>query len=140
MTFQYVMMANYAMYRKLLMRRLADTGLTAGQPKILDYLREHDGASQREIATANQMEPASVTALIDGMERKNLVERRRVGSDRRSFHIFLTENGKDMCRRVTQEFEFIRKEAFPSDESGQGYAFQTELEEIYKRLSSLLEE
>ena len=27
-------------------------GLTPGQPKVLDYLKEHDGASQKEIAGA----------------------------------------------------------------------------------------
>ena len=138
MTFQYVMMANYNMYRKLLMRKLADTGLTAGQPKILDYLREHDGASQREIAAANMIEPASLTTLINGMEKKDLVERRRLGSDRRSYHIYLTENGKEMVRRITEAFSELEKEAFPASGQQETYAFQKELEEIYQRLSLMM--
>ena len=32
------------------MEQLKDTGLTLGQPKVLDYLKDHDGVSQKEIA------------------------------------------------------------------------------------------
>ena len=138
MTFQYVMMANYSMYRKLLMRRLSDTGLSSGQPKILDYLREHDGESQSEIARANQIEPASLTTLINGMEKKGLVERRRLGTDRRSYHIYLTEKGREVCGRVTEAFAELEREAFPASEPGENYAFQKELEEIYHRLKDML--
>lgn len=140
MTFQYVMMANYSMYRKLLMRKLSDTGLTAGQPKILDYLREHNGASQKEIAAANMIEPASLTSLLNGMEKKGMVERRR-GNNRRTYYIYLTEEGEKLCRRVTQAFEELRRETFTDADRGTGnYAFEKELEEIYRRLKNMMEE
>ena len=38
------------MFQKELLARLKDTGLTIGQPKILDYLKDHDGAGQKDIA------------------------------------------------------------------------------------------
>ena len=50
MTFHYLLMASHAIYNKKLMEMLSDTGLTAGQPKVLDYLGDYDGASQKEIA------------------------------------------------------------------------------------------
>ncbi len=138
MTFHFAMMTNYAIYRKLLMRRLADTGLTAGQPKILDYLIDHDGESQGEIAAANLIEPASMTTLINGMEKKGLVERRRIGNDRRSYHIFLTENGKEMCRRIMEAFDAMEDETFSDPKERE--EFQNVLEEIHNRLVAMLEE
>ena len=49
-SFHYLSMANHMMVQKKLMEQLKDTGLTLGQPKVLDYLKDHDGASQKEIA------------------------------------------------------------------------------------------
>ena len=43
-TFHYMLMAEQAMVQKHILRTLKDTGLTMGQPKILEYLMEHDGA------------------------------------------------------------------------------------------------
>ena len=45
-------MAEQSMFHKELLSRLKDTGLTIGQPKILDYLKDHDGAGQKDIGDA----------------------------------------------------------------------------------------
>ena len=42
MTFHYLLMAGHAIYLKQLMAELYHTGLTPGQPEVLDYLMEHD--------------------------------------------------------------------------------------------------
>ena len=48
-SFHYLSMANHMMVQKKLMEQLKDTGLTLGQPKVLDYLKDHDCAIQKEI-------------------------------------------------------------------------------------------
>ena len=52
-SFHYLLMANQAVFHKKLLSNLKNTCLTLGQPKILDYLKDHDGASQKEIAAAS---------------------------------------------------------------------------------------
>ena len=79
MNFHYLLMANHAMVQKYLMKKLSDTDLTPGQPKILDYLGEHNGASQTEIAASCYIEAASLTSALNGMEAKGLVHCERVG-------------------------------------------------------------
>ena len=49
-SFHYLSMINHMTVQKKLMEQLKDTGLTLGQPKVLDYLKDHDGVSQKEIA------------------------------------------------------------------------------------------
>ena len=93
MTFHYMVMANHAIYNRMLMEILEETGLTAGQPKVLDYLGYHDGASQKEIAAHCYIEAATLTSVLNGMEAKALIERRRLNGNRRTFHIFLTQKG-----------------------------------------------
>lgn len=80
--------------KKKLMEQLKDTGLTLGQPKVLDYLKEHDGASQKEIAAGCLIEAGSLTSILNRMEEKDLIERKMLNGNRRTFHIFMTESGK----------------------------------------------
>lgn len=46
-TLHYLLMSDHFMIQKALVSSVKDTGLTPGQPKILDYLLHHDGAIQR---------------------------------------------------------------------------------------------
>ena len=46
-TLHYLLLADHLTFQKVLMTRIKDTGLTPGQPKVLDYLRCHDGAVQK---------------------------------------------------------------------------------------------
>ena len=72
-------MSDHFLFQKSLAASVRDTGLTPGQPKILDYLINHDGAIQREIAVSCHIEPASLTAILNGMENKSCIERRTDG-------------------------------------------------------------
>lgn len=47
-TLHYLIMANQMLVQKALLEQLKDTGLTIGQPKILDYLKDHDGAIRKK--------------------------------------------------------------------------------------------
>ncbi|WP_270914558.1 MarR family winged helix-turn-helix transcriptional regulator [Allofournierella sp. CML151] len=111
-SFHYLLLANQAMVHRQLLAKLKDTGLTLGQPKVLDYLQDHDGANQAEIARACQIEPASLTSVLNRMEEKALVERRTQKGDRRSFAVYLTGQGHSMALRVRQAFEELEEQAF----------------------------
>ncbi|MFQ8842414.1 MAG: hypothetical protein ACLR8P_17485 [Clostridium fessum] len=59
------------------MEQLKDTGLTLGRPKVLDYLKEHDGAKSKEIAAGCLIEAGSLTSILNrSMEEKDLIERK----------------------------------------------------------------
>ncbi len=100
------------MFQKELLARLKGTGLTAGQPKILDYLKDHDGATQKEIAHGCHIEPGTLTTLLNRMEETGLVERRMLHGNRRSFYIFLTDKGKSKGKQVADAFEQLEAKAF----------------------------
>ncbi len=105
----YLIMANQMLVQKALLEQLKDTGLTIGQPKILDYLKEHDGSNQKEIAKACFLEAGSLTTILNKMEEKGLIERRILNGNRRSFHIFLTAVGKEKQQLVDTAFSEIEK-------------------------------
>ena len=48
----YLLMADHAMLQKLVMSRIKPLGLTTGQPKVLDFLQDHDGTMRWRRQTA----------------------------------------------------------------------------------------
>ena len=69
-SFHYLLMANQALIHKKLLSSLKDTDLSLGQPKILEYLKEHNGSSQKEIAKGCHIEAGSLTSVLGRMEDK----------------------------------------------------------------------
>lgn len=106
-SFHYLSMSNHMMIQKQLMEQLKPYGLTLGQPKILDYLKDHDGANQKEIAMACHIEAGSLTSVLNRMEAQGMVERRILNGNRRSYHVFLTGNGQRLQRIVEEKFQEI---------------------------------
>ena len=107
----YLIMANQMLVQKALLYKLKDTGLTIGQPKILDYLSRHNGSNQKEIARACFLEAGSLTTILNKMEEKGLIRRQILNGNRRSFHIFMTEEGKKKQQLVSEAFSEIERKA-----------------------------
>lgn len=130
----YLIMANQMLVQKLLMERLKNTGLTIGQPKVLDYLKDHDGSSQKEIAKNCFLEAGSLTSILNRMEEKGLIERRILNGNRRTFHIFMTEAGKKSQQLVTENFSEIEQQALEGISDEEFVAFMTVYGKIYGNL------
>lgn len=116
-TIHYLLMADHSMLQKALIASIKDTGLTPGQPKVLDYLLTHDGAIQKDIAAACHIEPASLTSILNGMEKKNLIERKEQNGNRRSYYVFLTQTGLNYAKRLEKEFAEIEEKALDGFET-----------------------
>ena len=63
---------------------------------ILNYLWTKDGWIQTELARMSGKDNASMTRMLDGMQKKGLIERKADENDRRAQRIFLTEKGRSL--------------------------------------------
>ena len=135
-TFHYLSMANHSMVQKKLMERIKNSGLTLGQPKVLDYLSENDGASQKEIAAACHIEPGSLTSILNRMEERNMIERRMLNGNRRTFHVFLTSYGKELQKKVDTAFSEIEAEALEGITMEEYEEFMNTFQKIYQNLTN----
>ncbi len=133
--FHYLSMSNHMMIQKHLMEYLKDSGLTLGQPKVLDYLKIYDGASQKEIAAACHIEAGSLTSILNRMEEKGIIERRMLNGNRRTYYIFLTESGKKLQKLVEQGFSKIEKEVWVGISDIERDAFMKTFLKINENLS-----
>ena len=136
-SFHYMSMINHMTVQKKLMEQLKDTGLTLGQPKVLDYLKEHDGASQKEIAAGCIIEAGSLTSILNRMEEKDLIERKMLNGNRRTFHIFMTESGKKNQKLVEEAFEKIEKTALNGISEEEQKLFMEIFCRIYRNLADM---
>ena len=88
-SFHYLSMINHMTVQKKLMEQLADTGLTLGQPKVLDYLKDRDGASQKEIAAGCLIEAGSLTSIFEPYGRKRSDRKKKCSMETVVLFIFL---------------------------------------------------
>ena len=133
----YLTMANQMLIQKRLLERVKASGLTLGQPKVLDYLKDHDGASQKEIAAGCFIEAGSLTSILNRMEEKGLIERRMLNGNRRTFHIFMTESGKKNQKLVEEAFKKIEKTALNGISEEEQKQFMDIFCRIYRNLADM---
>jgi MarR family transcriptional regulator, repressor for mepA len=70
--------------------------LTHEQGFVLGYLVQNPGAIQREIARISRTSASSVSSLLQGLERRGLVERRTDDGDERSKRVYATPAGSEL--------------------------------------------
>ena len=87
-----------------------DMGLIAGQPRVLSQLFIKDHITQKELAEACCIEPATLSRALDRLEAMGYIIRNDNPQCRRSFLISLTEEGKKMAVKVKDTFEGLEEE------------------------------
>ena len=85
------------MYYSRIQSQLAEVGLYRGQPPILMLLYKNDGMSQKEMARALNLSPATMTVTLKRREKAGLVLREMDEHDQRILRVHLSEKGREMC-------------------------------------------
>jgi len=70
--------------------------LSHEQAFVLGYLEQNPGSIQRDIADVSRTSAASVSSLLQGLERRGLVERRTDGANERSKKVYATPAGTEL--------------------------------------------
>jgi DNA-binding MarR family transcriptional regulator len=90
----------YLSIRRGIDQRMQPLGLTAMQwePVLLLWLRRVDAVAA--LARECQIDCGGMTRMLDRLEEKHLVKRRRSEEDRRVVHLQLTEKGKAVAQKL----------------------------------------
>ena len=86
--------------RTLFDARARDMGLTLPRARLLMQLAAQDGPIQSDLAAILDIEQPTLVRLLDGLERKGLVERRPVEGDRRARRIVLTPAAREQAQDI----------------------------------------
>lgn len=86
--------------RKRFEARASNLGLSAAQWRLMVRVTKEEGVAQARLAELLEIEPISVSRLIDRMEEAGWIERRADASDRRVRMIFPTPKARQAYAQV----------------------------------------
>ena len=92
---------------RAMMRFTASLGLKPGQPKVLEYLLEHDGCTARDICQACIIDKSTMAILLPKLEEQGLVRREQSRQDARMAYVFLTDRGREMAQTIREGAKVI---------------------------------
>ena len=75
--------------------------LSPGRFATLMLIGRNPGISQTALATANGRDKSTLTPILEDLERRGLIGREKMKTDRRSYQLSLTDAGKKMLDQLT---------------------------------------
>jgi MarR family transcriptional regulator, lower aerobic nicotinate degradation pathway regulator len=78
----------------------AEVALHPREFGVLAVVQRDPGITQQAIGEAAGVDPSTMVATLDSLERRGLAERRPHASDRRKRAVFLTPQGEDAAARA----------------------------------------
>lgn len=79
--------------------RIETVGLTPRMWGALNVLDAEESVTQHQLGKSIGMDPSSMVAAIDELERQGLVQRRRHPTDRRAHALHITDQGRQTLKR-----------------------------------------
>ena len=76
-------------------------GMTRAKWAVLARLDRFEGLKQTELAEMLDLQPITLTRLLDGLANNGLIERRPDPDDRRAKRLFLTPAARPLLERLT---------------------------------------
>ena len=122
-------------HRCRITKSASKVGLYFGQPMIIEYILSHDKCTQKELAKALHISPASAATSLKRIEKAGFIIRKQDKNDSRKNHLSVTEKG-------VQALNNFRKICNTTDEEmfrGFSEAERETLHELLKRLHKNLD-
>ncbi|WP_047153973.1 MarR family winged helix-turn-helix transcriptional regulator [Aneurinibacillus tyrosinisolvens] len=100
-------------------RRFKVHGITPSQWSVLAVLWQHEGIAQVELQQRLRLEGATVTGILQRMEKSGLIQRQVDKADKRVQLVYLTDRGKNLKGILIPEARAVNEMAlqgFTKDE------------------------
>ena len=97
--------------RKRFEQKARGLGLTRSQCSVLAHLARHEGIQQGGLAEILEIEPITLTRILDRLEQAELVERRAHPTDRRIRLLHLTPKAHPLLGEIFSIGAATREEA-----------------------------
>ena len=81
------------------------SGFTGPQLQVIKRIAELNGPMAKKVAQEINLSPATVTNIIDRLEAKGLVERKRSSYDKRRVELYVTAKGQALLAQAPQSLQ-----------------------------------
>jgi len=122
--------------RRAFDRRAATLGVTRAQWKVLFRLSRTPGLRQVELADILDVEPITLSRIVDRLQEAGLVERVADPADRRAWRLQVTDEAQPLIVKLRQLAELLVAEAFDGLGTDEINAMRSSLERIRDNLTA----
>ncbi len=112
-------------------------GATLQTWRVLAALRERDGRRMGDLSETTSIEVSTLTRLVDNMESKGLVARRRDAADARAVTLHATPAGRRMTRIILPIAERYEKVALLGFSADEAKVLKTALRRLFDNMDGL---
>ena len=106
------------------------------QARVLVYVSRQEGIRQIDLAELLDVQPITLTRLIDQLVGGGVLERRSDPKDRRAYQLYLLPEAKAHLESIEQVTSAIREEALKGFTEQQIADLLTMLQKMHDKLSS----
>lgn len=114
-------------------------GLFRGQPPLLYALWEKEGQTHRELAEKLQITPATITKMIQRMEKTGFVQRQPDASDQRVSRVYLTDAGRAIRAQLETVWNQMEVEGFAGFNAEERVVLRSYLMRIRENLAQAVD-
>ena len=112
-------------------------GATLQMWRVLAALREGDGRRMGDLSETTSIEVSTLTRLVDNMEKKGLVARRRDAADARAVALHVTPAGRRLTQRITPIAERYESVALAGFTAAEADILKAALRRLYRNMAAL---
>ena len=112
-------------------------GATLQMWRVLAALREREGRRMGDLSETTSIEVSTLTRLVDTMEKKGLVARRRDADDARVVALHVTPAGRRLTQRITPIAERYERVALAGFTAVETDTLKAALRRLYINMEAL---
>ena len=109
-TLPFLMADASRLFRRAFETRIRAYGITGPQWRMLAVLVRHPGATQAAVAEMLEVEPITLSRMVDRLTEAGLVVRRPVEGDRRANALELTDKAEPLLAQMRETVEALTAE------------------------------
>lgn len=135
MPFYFMLLKTFHAQRKKLRLNMDDYGLSPGQPKVLRYIGEHENCMLKDIASACDVECATVSKILYNLEELGMLNREIVKDNKRAISLRITKKGLDALELWNAHCDEVEKVSLRGFSDSERLQFEDYLARMYQNLT-----
>ncbi len=124
--------------RRVFDQRVRELGITGPQARLLLMVDRQPGRAQSYYAGELDVEPITLTRMLDRMEEAELIERCADPDDRRARLIHCTGHGKSLIVRIEDAAAAFNADMLSTFAEGDRAALQALIQRLSERINEML--
>jgi len=97
------------LFRRMFDGNIRDLGMTSLQWRTVARLKREPGMRQSEMADLLEVEPITLSRMIDRLAESGMVCRKPDPNDRRAWNLYLTEKAEPLMAQLQREADLVQE-------------------------------